>query len=142
MTVIARNDAPAFRGPSKPTAAQRDLYKRSYAEIQHNLGLLKAGASFREISDKAYRKPENCQSYSAVMHGVGLCDEAPRIVFPDNWDDKGYDGAIQADTVMCVESYVGFVGEREGVKLEEQVLVKQDGIEILTSYPFEDSLLV
>lgn len=128
-------------GPSKPTDAQRDLYKRSYAEIQHNLGLLKAGASFREISENAYRKPANCQSYSAVMHGVGLCDEAPRIVFPDTWDDKGYDGEIRADTVICVESYVGFIGEREGVKLEEQVLVKQDGIEILTSYPFEDSLL-
>jgi len=76
-----------------------------------------------------------------VMHGVGLCDEAPRIVFPDTWDDKGYDGEIQADTVICVESYVGFVDGREGVKLEEQVLVTEDGVEILSSYPFEDSLL-
>ena len=43
--------------------------------------------------------------------------------------------------VICVESYVGRVGGREGVKLEEQVLITADGHEVLSSYPFEDDLL-
>ena len=38
---------------------------------------------------------------------------------------------------LCVESYIGADGGREGVKLEEQVLVTEDGIEQLSSYPLE-----
>ena len=42
---------------------------------------------------------------------------------------------------LCVESYMGEVGGDEGVKLEQQVLVTETGCELLTSFPFEDSLL-
>lgn len=43
---------------------------------------------------------------------------------------------------LCVfESYVGAVGERDGVKLEPQVLAVEDGYEILSTYPFEERLL-
>jgi Xaa-Pro aminopeptidase len=43
--------------------------------------------------------------------------------------------------VICVESYIGQVGGREGVKLEEQVLITAEGHELLSSYPFEAMLL-
>jgi len=66
---------------------------------------------------------------------VGLCDEYPAIYYPDNWDTYGYDGVLEPDMVICVESYVGRVGGREGVKLEEQVLITDDGPELLSSYP-------
>ncbi len=46
-----------------------------------------------------------------------------------------------ANTVLCVESYVDFVGGQEGVKLEEQVFVKDQSIEILPSFPFVEALL-
>ncbi|MCP4327105.1 MAG: aminopeptidase P family protein [Alphaproteobacteria bacterium] len=128
-------------GPSRPTAEQRGLYTLSHEELQHNLGLLKAGTTFREISERAFKKPAGCRGYSSVIHGVGLCDEYPRVPFPENWDSKGYDGVIRPDTVICVESYAGYEGGREGVKLEEQVLVKSDGIEILSQFPFEEELL-
>ncbi len=97
--------------------------------------------TFKEISDRAFPLSEGYRRYSAIMHGVGLSDESPRIPLPHDWAAKGHDGVVEADTVICVESYVGRVGGREGVKLEEQVLVKADGIEILSSFPYEDSLL-
>ena len=43
--------------------------------------------------------------------------------------------------VLCIESYMGAVGERDGVKLEQQVLVTDDGYELLSNYPFEEDLL-
>jgi Xaa-Pro aminopeptidase len=43
--------------------------------------------------------------------------------------------------VICVESYMGEVGERDGVKLEQQVLVTEDGYEMLTAFPLEADLL-
>ena len=42
---------------------------------------------------------------------------------------------------FCVEAYFGEVGGREGVKLEEQVLVTENGPERLSAYPFDERLL-
>ncbi|RUV65299.1 aminopeptidase P family protein, partial [Mesorhizobium sp. M1A.F.Ca.IN.022.02.1.1] len=42
---------------------------------------------------------------------------------------------------LCVEAYIGAVGGREGVKLEEQVLVTESGVENLTRCPFDETLM-
>ena len=42
---------------------------------------------------------------------------------------------------LCVESFIGSEGGREGVKLEEQVLVTENGVERLSSYPFQMEML-
>jgi Xaa-Pro aminopeptidase len=36
---------------------------------------------------------------------------------------------------------MGPVGERDGVKLEQQVLITESGYELLTTHPFEEALL-
>ena len=79
--------------------------------------------------------------YSVLAHGVGLCDEYPAIYYLADWDAKGYDGTVEANMVLCVESYIGAEGGSQGVKLEEQVLITQTGYEILSKFPFEDDLL-
>ena len=38
---------------------------------------------------------------------------------------------------LCVESFIGSDGGREGVKLEEQVLITKTGVERMSDYPFE-----
>jgi Xaa-Pro aminopeptidase len=43
--------------------------------------------------------------------------------------------------VLCVESYSGKIDGEVGVKLEEMVLVNENGVERLSHYPFEESLL-
>jgi Xaa-Pro aminopeptidase len=42
---------------------------------------------------------------------------------------------------VCVESFVGDRDGGEGVKLEEQVLITPQGVERLTTYPYESRLL-
>ena len=42
---------------------------------------------------------------------------------------------------LCVEAYFGAVGAREGVKLEEQVLITDTGYENLTKCPFDPKLV-
>ena len=44
---------------------------------------------------------------------------------------------LEAGMVLCVESYIGSEGGKEGVKLEEQVLVTEQGPELLTSYSMD-----
>jgi Xaa-Pro aminopeptidase len=55
--------------------------------------------------------------------------------------EGAYDGALAEGMVLCVESYVGEPGGRDGVKLEEQVLITARGAVKLSSSPFEDALL-
>ena len=132
-----------YCGPGKPSTAQRDLYKLALDELAHNLALIKPGTSFREVADKAWTYPKGYEAnrYSVVAHGVGMCDEYPAIYHLQDWDASGYDGLIEENMVLCIESYIGAEGGREGVKLEEQVLVTEGGVEILTKFPFEEAFL-
>jgi Xaa-Pro aminopeptidase len=127
----------------KPDDEQRRLYAAAHAQIQYNLGRLKPGMSFREVSDGAWPIPDEFLSnrYGSLIHGVGLADEYPNIKHRQDFEAKGYDGLIEPGMTLCVESFIGVEGGREGVKLEEQVLITEDGVEMLSSYPMEEDWL-
>lgn len=129
-------------GGAPPTSVQRDLYRRAHAEVEHNASLVSAGMSFRELSDKAYRHDDEfvAHRYACMAHGVGLTDEYPKIYYRQDWERHGYDGVIEANTVLSIESFVGSERGGPGVKLEEMYLVTTTGAERLSSYPFEDWL--
>jgi Xaa-Pro aminopeptidase len=69
-----------------------------------------------------------------------MCDEYPHI-HPKFRGPLHYDEALQTGMVVCVESYMGAVGERDGVKLEQQVLVTDEGYELLSLFPYEEDLI-
>ena len=73
--------------------------------------------------------------------GVGLCDEFPSIYYPEDFIEGAYDYELGPGMALCVEAYCGVVGGRDGVKLEDQVLVTETGFENLSSYPFDAKLL-
>ncbi len=131
-----------FCGNGRPTGAQRDLYKLAYEQVQHNMALLRAGASFREVAERAWPIPERFlkNRYYVLAHGVGMTGEYPYIQHLVDFE-QGYDGIIEENMTLCVESYIGAEDGREGVKLEEQVLVTANGVERLSRYPFDDDLL-
>ena len=126
-----------------PTDEQRRIYAEAHAQIEHNKALLKPGLTFRELTKRLRPLREEFvdQRYGVALHGVGLCDEYPAIRYRQDWDEKGYDGVLTEGMVMCVEALAAPVGGREAVKLEEQVLITQDGFEQLSSYPLEESWL-
>jgi Xaa-Pro aminopeptidase len=130
-------------GGARPSSEQRRLYQLAWEQIHVNMDLLKPGLGFRELAERAWRLPASCAAnrYSVVVHGVGLCDEYPAVVYLEDFDAAGYDGLFEAGMAVCVESYIGEEGGREGVKLEQQVLITETGIEPLSTFPFEDALL-
>jgi Xaa-Pro aminopeptidase len=123
-------------GDGHATDEQRALYAIAEDQIAANISLLAPGRSFRELSQAATSVPADClpNRYSVLFHGVGLCDEYPAVPYPSDWERSGYDGVLEAGMVLCVESYVGRHGGREGVKLEEQVLITETGHECLSTY--------
>jgi len=128
---------------AEPDEEQRRLYAEAYMQIQDNKELLKPGATFREITEKLRPMADEFVPgrYGVAMHGVGLCDEYPAIYYPQDWEEHGNDGVMKAGMVICVEALIGSHGGREAVKLEEQVLITEDGFKQLTSYPMEESWL-
>ena len=128
-------------GPSKPTKRQRELYQLAVEEVEYNMALLRPGLglhAFRDLCkpmDPAFRE----RAYSCLLHGVGMCDEYPQVKHP--WRTQVYDGTFEAGMVVCVESYCGAVGERDGVKLEQQVLITDTGYELLSDYPWDARLM-
>jgi Xaa-Pro dipeptidase len=129
-------------GPGKPTQRQKALYRLALEEVEFNTKLIRPGISFSELQQQAYEVPEafHQNAYSCIIHGIGMCDEYPSIL-PRFRDPDQYDGKLEAGMVVCVESYMGAVGERNGVKLEQQVLVTENGREMLTGFPLEEALL-
>lgn len=131
-----------FCGPGQPSIRQKALYRLAVEEIEHNMKLVKPGVSFESFRQAAWKVPEEFQAnaYTVVAHGVGMCDEYPRIN-PVFRGENPYAGTIEQGMVLCIESYIGAEGERDGVKLEQQVLVTEDGCELLTHFPYDAELL-
>lgn len=50
------------------------------------------------------------------------------------------DGCLESGMVICMESYVGWEKSAEGVKLEDQFLIREDGVERMSSYLFDERL--
>jgi len=75
-----------------------------------------------------------------LAHGIGLCDEYPSIYYRQDADKYGFDGVLEENMTICIESYIGEEGGTEGVKLEQQVLIKATGCQVLSTFPFEDQL--
>jgi Xaa-Pro aminopeptidase len=127
----------------RPSDEQKRLYSHAFEQLQHDIDLLRPGMTFKEVSDACWPIPGEFRAnrYGCMIHGVGLADEWPSIVYPEDWDGYGYDGVIEPNMVLSVESYIGAENGKEGVKLEEMVLITETSVERLSSYPFEDALL-
>ena len=130
-------------GPGRPTAEQCKLYGLAYEQIEHNMALLRAGITNREFAEKAWKVPDPyiANGYPFLAHGVGLCDEWPYCHTVENLERWGEEIVLEAGMTICVESYIGAEGGDEGVKLEQQVLITENGVELLSTFPFEEALL-
>lgn len=124
-------------GDRRPTNEQRSLYAMAEEQIAANIEMLKPGRTLRELSFAAKSLPPAYlpNRYSVLFHAVGLCDEYPSVPYSEDFDRAGYDGVLEANMIVCVESYIGRHGGHEGVKLEEQVLITVTGYEQVSKYP-------
>ena len=127
----------AFVCGNKFNEHQKKIYLTAVEQIDYNSRLIKDGVSFREFTEKAWILPEKYYGnrYSVMLHGIGLCDEWPAIRYPTDGGERG--GTFQKNMTITLESYIGEVGGNEGVKLEQQYLVGENGLELMSHHPLE-----
>lgn len=133
----------SFVCPDKrPSADQRALYEIAQEQVLTNIELIRPGLGFRDFSERCWAVPEAYvpNRYMMMIHGVGFVDEYPTVAYLEDYADWGYDGHFEENMVVCVESYIGAVGGREGVKLEQQVLITANGAVPMSRAPFVDAM--
>ncbi|MCL4147222.1 UNVERIFIED_CONTAM: hypothetical protein GTU68_062747 [Idotea baltica] len=130
-------------GDEKPRADMIEAMKHAVEHIETNMQMLKPGVNIQDLSrnthvlDAKYQK----QKYGCLMHGVGLCDEWPMVAYPDKMVEGAFDHELQPGMTLCVEALLGVEGGDFSIKLEDQVLITEDGFENLTTYPWDDALM-
>ena len=117
---------------------QKKLYSMAVDQINHNHRLIKPGVSFREFVEKSWILPNEYYGnrYSVMLHGIGMCDEWPAIRYPTDGGQKT--GHFEKNMTITLESYIGKVGGKEGVKLEQQYLVGENGLELMSHHALEN----
>jgi len=125
-------------GDQKPRADMIDAMLHGIEHIETNMAMLGPGVPFSKITHEGHKlRPEfDAQKYGCMMHGVGLCDEWPLIAYPDKWEAGSFDYEFEPGMCVCVEALVGTVGGDFSIKLEDQVLITEDGYENLTQMRF------
>ncbi len=130
-------------GDQKPRPDMIYAMQHAVEHIQTNMQMLKPGVMIPELSAGTHVLDAQFQAgkYGCLMHGVGLCDEWPLVAYPDHAVAGAYDYPLEAGMVLCVEALVQPEGGDFAIKLEDQVLVTEDGFENLTRYPFDEALM-
>lgn len=119
-------------GDRRATPPQRRVFDLAKEQVERNLELMVPGRTFHELTHKAWIPPvEDYRHYSVLFHGVGQCDEHPDITFPEWYDEWGFDGVLEPGMVLTVEAFVGHRDGGPGAKLENQVLITENGPERL-----------
>jgi Xaa-Pro aminopeptidase len=134
---------PAFRGyfadntrvtavGGQPTDEQLKAWEHIVPIFELVERSVKPGASCRALFDEAYRRLNVAgpwQFEHHLGHGIGLFPhEAPHL--NPHWDDT-----FQAGEVFAVEPGLYGPGLRAGIRLENNYLVTETGVELLTPFP-------
>ena len=130
-------------GDASPRDDMIYAMRHAHEHIQHNMSLLGPGVSLRELSAKGHVLDSNYQAgkYGCMIHGVGLCDEWPLVAYEDKVVEGAFDYELQPGMCVCVEALVAPEGGDFAIKLEDQVVITEDGFENLTKYPFDKRLM-
>jgi Xaa-Pro aminopeptidase len=130
-------------GDQKPRADMIYAMQHGVEHIQHNMQMLKPGVMIPELSANTHVLDSQfqAQKYGCLMHGVGLCDEWPLVAYPDHAVPGSFDYPLEPGMVLCVEALISPEGGDFSIKLEDQVLITEDGFENLTRYPFDPALM-
>ncbi len=132
-----------WTGPDKPRPDMVEAMQHGVEHIMTNMERLRPGVSINDLVHNGHKLHDKYwkRKYSCQMHGVGLCDEWPHVGYPDHHHDGAFDYVLEPGMMLCVEA---LIGEEDGdfcIKLEDQVLITEDGYENLTTYPFDAALM-
>jgi len=127
---------------SPPSETQKELYSLAHDQVHHNMSLIKAGVTFQEFRENSWKIPKKYSDLEVcvLVHGEGLRNEYPNV-YPRKYGDDQVEGVFEENMTVCIESYIGEKGGREGVKLEQMGRITPTGVELIADFPFEETMV-
>ena len=129
----------------EPTEAQREAYRRAVEDLYDVLERIEPGVTTDEVA-AAFpgREGERMDYYGADehwqmttnhwAHGLGLqLYEVPLV-----WRGVSPEHPIEIEEGMTMAVETQRPADRQGVRVEEMVVVREDGVELLSRWPVEE----
>ncbi len=123
----------------KPSQKQLDVYKRTYDWLFDAINMVKPGVSTAEIAEVWPSAEELGLSSEAeafalqVGHGIGITHWGKPVI--SRFFSFDNPEIIEEGMVMAFETYCG--QGNDGARIEEQFVVTQDGVRMLSKFPSE-----
>jgi len=129
----------------KASEEQKALYEECRAMLYAGMSAVKDGATDYDVVDKwpdsprywGYEGWSEVAAY-AIGHGLGLTLHDRPLITPIKRVAGYAPTTLQAGMVLALETYAGHKGGKDGVRLEEDVLVTEDGYELLSRWPIDE----
>jgi Xaa-Pro aminopeptidase len=125
--------------------AQHELYARCRGWLYDSIAVMRDGISSREVAS-VWPAAEETGSFGVrdestgfalnLGHGLGMTIWEKPIINREVSFENPF--PIQSGMVFALETYAGSQDGTFGVRLEEEVLVTEDGCELLTKFPSDD----
>lgn len=123
-----------------PNEEQKRLYAETLNQVYDALEAIEPGVTTAEVAEAfpAYADDEvGTMTLVQYGHGVGVGFYEPPVI--TRGFSMDYPQEIKAGMQLSIETYVE--GEEEGARSEEQVIVTEDGVEIVSLHPHQNELL-
>jgi Xaa-Pro aminopeptidase len=119
----------------KATPKQGDLHKECYDYMYSAIDIIKPGVTTVEVAEKLHEAEDYSEFTLQFGHGIGLSiHEPPYITLMSKYDPV----VLEPNMTLAVETFVG--EGKQGVRLEENLVVTETGFEIMSRYPFDSRL--
>lgn len=130
----------------KATQEQKDTYQECYDMLYSAINKVKAGVTDLEVMEAWPKSPQywGYESWGEVAplatgHGIGMTLHDRPFLSCVNAATPGFQATpLQENMVICLETWTGKKGGDHGVRLEEMILVKKDGFEVLSKFPVKE----
>jgi Xaa-Pro aminopeptidase len=131
-----------FKVAAKPTQQEKDLYKECYESLYAGIAEVKPGASTADVAAKfpVYNDDEHGSvSLQQFAHSIGL------TLYEGMWISRAYSlqypAEIKQNMTFAIETFAGHPRLDQTVRLEENLVVTDTGVELLTKCQFEEDFL-
>jgi Xaa-Pro dipeptidase len=112
----------------RATQEQKEIYEECRSIMYDAMGAVKAGNTTADVGSKLARQTWG----SALGHGIGLSlHEMPMIGVMS----MEHPVELELGMVLAIETWAGRKGGRDGVRLEENLAVTEDGYDLLSRFP-------
>lgn len=119
----------------KANKLQKDLITAGYTGYNAVIGTMKAGVNAGDVARAHWDAITKCGFADWLLygpcHGTGLMEgESP-------WIEINSDYLLRENLTFCVDIFLGSNGKGIGLRIEDSVCVKENGVEKLSDYPRE-----